>query len=158
MADEKGRLELLQEKEALELEELRERVARQRSEKQQKAAARADNEKSFREAAQKQAQMQAGCNHKKGGRDYAATNKRGDGDNYSVIPHTMPLGNTIVLCTRCLFMWTPGTSAKFMPDGKTKNPTGISWAEAIKLPTDNSPSGSVLFGQRPVVLDVPEAA
>lgn len=145
------REKLLAEKEALELEQLRDNVERSRNAKEMRKRAREDNERGFRDKQAKDATLQAGCNHKKGGRDYASTQKRGDGDNYSVVPHTMPLGNTIVLCTRCLFMWEPGCTAKFLKDGKTRNPTGVSWNDAIRFPTDNTPSGSVLFGQRPAI-------
>lgn len=149
MADERAKL--LEEKERLELEQLRENVERSRNIREMQRRARADNERAFKDKARTDAALSASCNHKKGGRDYASTQKRGDGDNYSVIIHSMPLGNTVVLCTRCLFLWEPGTTAKFLRNGKTPNPTGISWNDAIRFPTDNTPSGSVLFGQRPAI-------
>jgi len=141
---------LQQEREALELEILREDVARRRADKEFKNQARKDQEKGFAEQRQKAAAMQAGCNHRKGGKDYASTQKRGDGDNYAVVKHTFPLGDTAVICTRCLFIWKHGTSAEKMPDG-SPNPTGISYKEAINFPTDNTPSGSVQFGLRNIV-------
>lgn len=151
MADENkvSRADLIAEKEALELEQLRASVETTRNAKRMRKEAREDNERSFREKALKDAATQASCNHKKGGRDYAATQKRGDGDNHCIAIHTYPMGNTNIHCTRCLFMWQPGDGKQFLKDGVTKNPTGLSWAEAVKLPTDNSPSGSVLFGPRP---------
>jgi hypothetical protein len=158
MAEEtKSKAELQNEREALELEVLRDDVARKRSDKAQRADARMDQERALREGAVKTANLQRSCNHKKGGRDYASTQKRGDGDNFCVIPWVDPLGRQLELCTRCLFLWEPGVTAKFMKDGKTPNPTGISWQDAIKFPTDNSPASSVLFGHRPAQV-IPEAA
>jgi hypothetical protein len=158
MPEDKNRQQLLNEKEELELEKLRAEVMQMRATNEQRREARKDQELAFRDAEQKAANLSRNCNHKKGGRDYASTAKRGDGDNYSIIPHTMPLGETIILCTRCLFIWKPGTSEKFMPDGRTPNPTGIPYQIALRFPTDNSPSGSVLFGIRPQVMMAPEAA
>lgn len=150
MPDEKtSRADLLAEKEALELEQLRASVETTRNTKRMRKAAREDNERAFKEKRTKDLQIQAGCNHKKGGRDYAASQKHGDGDNFSVFPWTDPRGRSLRLCSRCLFLWEPGVTAQFLTDGVTKNPTGISWAEAMKLPTDNSPASSVLFGIQP---------
>lgn len=147
MADEKTKL--MTEREELEMEVLRSQVLKMRNDKESKTAARADQELALRETEAKLVAMQANCNHKKGGRDYASQQKQGDGENHSVIKHTFPLGDTDVMCTRCLFMWKPGTTEKMMPDKVTPNPTGISYYAAIRFPTDNTPSGSVIFGHRP---------
>lgn len=147
MADEKTKL--MSEREELEMEVLRAQVLKMRNDKESKVSARADQELALRETEAKMVAMQGSCNHKKGGRDYASQQKQGDGENHSVFKHTGPLGVTLVLCSRCLFMWLPGTTEKLMPDKVTHNPTGISYHTAIRFPSDNTPSGSVLFGHRP---------
>jgi hypothetical protein len=152
MAEEKlSRDAILREKEELELEELRGNVEAKRFSKQQRDSARKENERSFAETIKKNHALWASCNHKKGGRDYAASQKRGDGDNHSIFIWAHPMGYSIVLCSRCHFLWEPGVTTKYMKDGKTPNPTKISWEDALRLPTDNTPSGSVMFGVRPAL-------
>lgn len=145
---EESKSKLQQEREELELEQLREDVAKKRAQKELRKAALAENEKAFRDKEQSERALQARCNHKKGGRDFASLQKRGDGENYAILPWQHPLGFMIAICSHCLFIWEPGVTAKTMKDGKTPNPTGVSWEEAMKFPTDNSPAGSVLFGPR----------
>jgi hypothetical protein len=147
MPDEKSKLQ--QEREELELEQLREEVGKRRAAKEMRKAAVAENEKSFADEAAKHREEQSRCNHKKGGKDYAALQHRGDGDNYAIFPWQHPRGYMIYLCSHCQFMWEPGVTQKTMSDGKTPNPTGVSYIEASKFPTDNSAAGSVMFGVRP---------
>lgn len=155
MAEEKKSLQA--ERDELELENLRADVERKRFDREQRTNARKENERTFKETITKQLNLWASCNHKKGGRDYAASQKRGDGDNHCILLWMHPLGYTIVLCSRCHFMWEPGVTTKTLKDGKTPNPTRISWEDALRLPTDNTAAGSVMFGHRPQPV-IPEAA
>lgn len=139
---------LQQEKEELELEQLRDEVAKRRAQKEIRQQAQKDNESAFREKERSERALQTRCNHKKGGRDFASIQKRGDGENHAIIAWQHPLGWMVYVCSHCIFKWEPGISEKFMKDEKTPNPTGISYEQAAKLPTDNSPAGSVLFGPR----------
>lgn len=141
---------LQQEKEELELEQLRDEVAKRRAQKEMRTQAQKDNESAFREKERSERALQARCNHKKGGRDFASIQKRGDGENHSIIAWQHPLASMgmVYICTHCTFKWERGVTEKFMQDGKTPNPTEISYEQAAKLPTDNSPAGSVLFGPR----------
>lgn len=146
MAEEKTKLQI--EREELELESLRDEMAKKRAIKEMRREALKEQEKAFKDKVARDAADQARCNHKKGGRDYAALQHRGDGENHSIVAWQHPLRYMIYLCTHCLFLWEPGVSEKFLKDGKTKNPTGLSHAQAAQLPTDNSPAGSVIFGPR----------
>lgn len=140
---------LQQEREELELENLREEVGRKRAEREMRKNASVENEKSFRAQEVSQRETQARCNHKKGGRDYASLQKRGDGENHSIISWQYPVGGFMLYhCTHCQFTWWPGTTEAHMADKKTPNPTGISYIQASKLPTDNTPAGSVIFGPK----------
>lgn len=131
---------------ALDLEEKRIAAARRRDEQQQK---KLQQERNARDMAAGQAKTDAllkSCNHLKGGRDYASLQKQGtDGGNYSVIKHRHSFGNWEVICTRCTAVWKKGDTAE-------NHPTGISFETAMKFPTDNEPSGSVMFGvaQQPI--------
>jgi hypothetical protein len=139
---------LQQEREELELEQLREDVGKRRAARELRKEQAKEQEQAFLDEAAKQRSEQARCNHKKGGRDFASVQLRGDGENHAIMAWQHPTGPMWYLCSHCHFWWKPGITEKFMEDGKTPNPTGISYAQAAKLPTDNSPAGSVLFGPR----------
>jgi hypothetical protein len=75
--------------------------------------------------------------------DNRASQKQGDSNFYSVIQHGSTFGGTIVLCTRCNKLWLPND-----PQHGGKSTPG--YAEALRFPTDNQPSSSVVFAQQPV--------
>lgn len=140
---------LAQEREELELEQLRDQVHKLRAQKESRQAILKENEQAFKSQAEAERELQRRCNHKKGGRDFASLQKRGDGENHSILAQQQAQGYMLYICSHCLMVWLPGCTEKKKHDG-TENPTGISYEQASRLPTDNSPAGSVVFGPRMV--------
>jgi hypothetical protein len=148
--------------EQLEIEErkyrlqlLKEQVAKIQTEKDTNARnrkAQADTEERNRKNV---AMDQARCKHKKGGRDVSGIFD-GNSENYAVMKHTEPWGETYIKCQRCgkevrdpFFMMRKLNPEKVIAF-KKKNPAR--YLRAMKeyrrwasLPTDNSPSGSQIF-------------
>jgi hypothetical protein len=81
--------------------------------------------------------MQRYCKHRKGGKDFQGF-LNGSSNEYAVIHHLGSLGEEGVYCQRCPAKWVPGDTAQ-------SHPTGISYEEAVRWPTDNSTSSSVTF-------------
>jgi hypothetical protein len=140
---EKNRAEL----EALQLAELRE-VAEERKN------ARAARVRQLRTVAMAlkatddaKLNLQSQCAHRKGGKNLDQFFS-GNDSNYAVVKHTLSHGPTIVICQRCQKVWEPPKALN--PDA-TKAQREMWDAEmreyriALSYPTDNEPSGSVLF-------------
>jgi hypothetical protein len=90
------------------------------------------------------------CNHCKGGID--GQGKIGTGDatsNFCLHINTYPMGERVILCTRCQFEWHPGDQGEYIIRNgrKVKNPTGISYKHALVMAakTTNKPSSSIIF-------------
>lgn len=97
--------------------------------------------RNFEELRKRDAMIQEACTHRKGGTDTASLNKQGNDSNFSVVKHTGTFGETTVLCTRCCKLWLPKD-----PDHNGKPTPG--YGEALRFPTDNAPSSSVVFAVR----------
>jgi hypothetical protein len=93
--------------------------------------------------------IQNRCAHRKGGKGVAML-YQGNDSNYAVIKHTLSHGATIVVCQRCTKVWEPpprnlirkGATAEDRAEYK-RLAEEYQWA--LNLPTDNEPSGTVLF-------------
>ena len=94
--------------------------------------------------------VQESCQHKKGGRgNIPGGFLKGNDVNYSVIKHTLPTNQKLVLCTRCGKRWPPVNPT----DYDLKSPAGKEAYEAAKakyqwaldLNTDNIESSSITF-------------
>ena len=144
---EKNRAEL----EALQLAELREQA-------QERASARAARVRQLKTVAlalkmtdDATANRQNRCAHRKGGKNLDQFFD-GNDSNYSVIKHTLSHGPTIVICQRCQKVWSRPAP---LHDDASKQQIAAWEAEmkeyrtALALPTDNEPSGAVLFDYFP---------
>ena len=140
---EKNRAEL----EALQLEELREaanerkaaRAARVRQLKTVAMALRMSDASALR--------RQNGCAHRKGGKNIEQFFD-GNDNNYSVIKHTLSHGPTIVICQRCQKVWERPLALHADASKEQRaewNDEMTEYRKALALPTDNEPSGAVLF-------------
>lgn len=118
-----------------------------RSKRAQRQMMHADGEKALSEGRVREAAVQNNCTHLKGGKGDDLANNQGDGQKggHSIVKHLHSWGEWQVLCTRCRADWWPG-------DTEENHPTGISFATAIKWPTDNSSSGSAQFRIDPAVI------
>jgi hypothetical protein len=104
-------------------------------------------ERALKDGEARQRDIQNRCAHKKGGKGVAML-YQGNDSNYAVVKHTLSHGPTIVLCQRCAKVWEP-------PVVPAKDASKEERAEyrrlleeyrwAFNLPTDNEPSGTVLF-------------
>ena len=138
--------------ESLQLDEARAQAAERKQERMNKEnrvkaiqlAIKRDNENRKR--------IQAICQHRKGGKGVAQM-YMGNDPNYAVVTHICSHGPTIVVCQRCGKIWEE-------PEPLPKKPTPEQKAEyrqqlaefrwARNLPTDNEPSGTVLFAFTPI--------
>lgn len=129
------------EREELELEVLRDQVAKLHAQKEQKKMSHAQVETALQDFQVQQERGFAECNHRKGGKNLEGARGRGTDDKYAVIRHQLPFGQWMVLCTRCHKVWLPPDIAERM--GRKPDPDG--YKEALEWNTDNEPSGSSLF-------------
>jgi hypothetical protein len=91
--------------------------------------------------------IQAGCVHRKGGKGKDGV-YNGNDSNFAVITHTLSHGPTIVVCQRCGKVWEPPTRLAKGASQEKRTQYAAALAEyrrALALPTDNEPSGTVLF-------------
>ena len=133
-----------QEREALELEDLRERVEATRAVRETRKIAHARQEFEIAEAARVEKVRQANCRHKKGGKNKEGF-LNGNDSNYSVQRHTYPWGQVEVLCTRCQKTWNKPADALKAADPKAYKAAMEEYRMALEWPTDNEPSGTQLF-------------
>lgn len=148
MADRK---QITEELENLQLDEMRynaELRAQVRAGRKNKAEA---IELSLKRDRAHQKRIQAACYHKKGGKGTAQI-YAGNDSNYAVIVHTLSHGPTIVVCQRCGNVWEPPLPLPKKATAEQKQQYRVELAEyrrALNFPTDNEPSGTVLFGFTP---------
>jgi hypothetical protein len=91
---------------------------------------------------------QAGCVHRKGGKGKDGF-LNGNDANYAVITHTLSHGPKIVVCQRCGKIWEPPARLAKGASQAQRDQYRVELTEyrrALELPTDNEPSGTVLFG------------
>lgn len=133
--------------ETLQLEEARTQ-ARERQERRIALQKRKEAiEETIRRDNANRDRIQASCSHRKGGRGTAGLYS-GNDQNYAVITHRLSVGGAIVICQRCGKLWKeprpPG--AKATQQQKDQYRADLNeFRRARNLPTDNEPSGSVLF-------------
>jgi hypothetical protein len=89
------------------------------------------------------------CTHKKGGKVGVSGGMealyKGNDQNYSVVKHTLPLGETVVICQRCPKVWRKPSDELKKADPKAYKEALQEYQWATRLPTDNEPSGSQNF-------------
>jgi hypothetical protein len=131
----------------LQLEEAREAA----DDRKQRRVGRANKSKaielSLSRDRQHQADIQAGCQHRKGGKGTAQMYSGNDA-NFAVITHTLSHGPTIVVCQRCGKIWEqpPVLPKKHTAEDRAQYKTLMNeYRRALNFPTDNEPSGTSLF-------------
>lgn len=90
---------------------------------------------------------QAACAHRKGGKGRDGV-FNGNDAMYAVITHTLSHGPTIVVCQRCGKIWEPPPRLpkKATQEQREKYVDATNeYRRALSLPTNNEPSGTVLF-------------
>jgi hypothetical protein len=135
--------------EGLQLEEMRERVAQMRQHRESKVRRVAARDSDIKRALRRQADSQAGCWHKKGGKGVENLS-RGTDNYYAVVKHQLAHGPIIVICQRCWKVWEPpppelnkrGASAEDKAEYKRLY---YEYVKAVEFPTDNLMSGTQLF-------------
>lgn len=139
--------QLKDELETLQLEEAR-AVARDReARRRHKESRRKAVEASLVRDRQNQERLQAGCWHKKGGKGTAQM-YMGNDANYAVVVNTLSHGTTIVVCQRCGYVWRPPEKLDkkaTVEERALYNKQLEEYRRALNFPTDNEPSGTVLF-------------
>ena len=144
---EKNRAEL----EALQLAELREQADERRSKRNARVRQLRTVAMALKMTDDAQRNRQNRCAHRKGGKNLEQFFD-GNDSNYAVIKHTLSHGPVIICCQRCAKVWS--APAPLNPDA-TKEQRAAWDAEmkeyraALALPTDNEPSGAVLFDYFP---------
>lgn len=126
--DELAKLRL--EKERLELEQLREQVAKMKDERARKVQSHEQIERDLTDFANRQKQAQEYCNHRKGGRGIEGLQGRGSDANYAIVHHRLPFGDIAVMCLRCQKIWRQGDPG---------------YKDALQFPTDNEMSEAAQF-------------
>lgn len=137
-------------KEEADLQDITERLADRKNKRNMKTNEFYSRGRELNKTVRDQEQIQNACQHKKGGRgNIPGGFLRGNDVNYSVIKHTLPTNQKIVLCTRCGKRWPPVSPLDFdlkSPEGKAaydKARADYQWA--LDLNTDNSESSSITF-------------
>jgi hypothetical protein len=138
-----------QELEQLQLEETRYKIRDLRNAEDTRRTRARAVESSLRSDGERTAIMQAQCVHRKGGKGVEMI-YRGNDSNYAVIKHQLPHGPIIVICQRCIKLWTPPDPV-LNAKGATVEMRRLyakqlkEYHEALNYPTDNEMSGSQLF-------------
>jgi hypothetical protein len=146
MAD---RSKITEQLEQLQLEEALATAEDRRSRKVERKTRVAGIERSLKDGKAKQAEIQSRCAHRKGGKGVAML-YQGNDSNYAVIKHTLSHGPLIVLCQRCAKVWEPPprelAAKSATPEQRAEYRRLLQdYQWAVNLPTDNEPSGTVLF-------------
>jgi hypothetical protein len=137
-------------KEEADLQDITERLADRKNKRDMRSNEFYSRGREINKTFRDQAAVQSSCQHKKGGRgNIPGGFLRGNDVNYSVIKHTLPTNQKIVICTRCGKRWPPVSQADFnmktaegqdaYKDARAK----YQWA--LDLNTDNSESSSITF-------------
>lgn len=148
MADRK---QMQDELEELQLQEARDSAEQRKLNRSQRESRIKAIEMSLRRDRANQERIQAACVHRKGGKGTAQM-YQGNDPNYAVVTHTLSHGPTIVICQRCGKVWEPPPALpkKATPEQKAAYKAELfEYRRALNLPTDNEPSGTVLFGFTP---------
>jgi hypothetical protein len=132
------------EREELELEDLRERVGKQRLQREERRQDRIRIQLDMESNEADLRRRQSVCQHKKGGKDQKGL-VYGNDSNYSVIVNTYPTGKREVLCQRCEKLWEEPPALLRKTDPKAYREQMREFEIAVNFPTDNTPSGRQLF-------------
>jgi hypothetical protein len=134
--------------EQLQLEEARAAAEDRKQKRTYRMARRQAIEATIKRDNANRARIQASCQHRKGGKGTAQM-YMGNDANYAVVTHHNSAGTgTIVVCQRCGKLWEPPQPLPKKPTSEQKAQYRADYAEyrrAINFPTDNEPSGTVLF-------------
>jgi hypothetical protein len=106
-------------------------------------------ERALKEGLARQTEIQSRCAHRKGGKGVAML-YQGNDSNYAIIKHTLSHGPTVVICLRCRKLWEPpprelGRKSATPEQHALYRRLSEEYHWAMNLPTDNEPSGTVLF-------------
>jgi hypothetical protein len=127
----------------LQIEELEERIADRRDQKERMAAHRERQVADFKKGEAERLRRQAICRHRKGGKDNRFA--QGNAQNYSVNMNTYPTGRMVIFCTRCgKEVEKPDLKLRKTDPEKYKT-MAAEWNEWSRYPTDNQPSGGKIF-------------
>jgi len=139
----KEELEALQAEETrLRVEMMRDQVHAARMRKESNAHQAKIHQRDEKARLERLKQVQASCNHRKGGRDvnqFASGN--GHDSLYAIAWNTYPWKEVVGMCLRCNKEWHP-PNCHCNP---VRPNTAEEYAEARRFPTDNTPSESVTF-------------
>jgi len=141
------RKQIQDELEDLQLQEAREAADARKLKRVERDSKIRAMEASLRRDRANQERIQAACVHRKGGRGTAQM-YQGNDANYAVVTHTYAHGPTHVICQRCGRIWREPEplSKKATPEQKAKYREEMAeYRRARNFPTDNEPSGTVLF-------------
>jgi len=154
-------LELQKQERALNLEDLRGRVADRATKAKQKELDRKQQGITFAQQRAADEAKQSQCTHKKGGvvspRDMKVLSTGGNSVQYAVIKHQMINGDFWVRCLRCGKTWLPPVKENFYFNEKGKKVAPVDgvfsqekfdaaeadYKRAVQFETNNSPSSSV---------------
>lgn len=133
--------------EALQLEEAREAAEQRKQKRLYRERRTVAIEATLKRDTANRERIQAACQHRKGGKGTGQM-FMGNDANYAVVTHKCSTGKTIVICQRCGKLWAPPEPLPKKATAEQKQQYREQLAEfrrAVNLPTDNEPSGSVLF-------------
>lgn len=144
------------ERERLELEVLRDSVAAQNARRRQLIDAIRRQADTIRKNELRRKQQQSACAHKKGGRGREGI-LAGNAPEFAIILQTEPWGETYIMCQRCQREWRKPLAVLQMVNPEEfkrivrMNRKGYKaeleeYNLALRMTTDNTASGSVLFG------------
>jgi hypothetical protein len=147
MADD--RKAVMTEMEELNLEEMRFKIGKLRSNSQLRKVRAMSVERSLKADMQRETTIQANCWHKKGGKGVEMM-YRGNDANYAVIKNILPHGVLQVFCQRCGKVWEPPPASLNARGASIENRRLYKllyeeYQKAVNFPTDNETSGSQLF-------------
>lgn len=131
-------------KELMELEDLTYRVQNERNRREMVMRNHKSQQDTIAKINRDIIAKQSVCKHKKGGKNLAGI-VNGNSSDYSIWKHTYPWGAVEVICSRCGKTWNKPAIALRKSDPKAYRAQMEEYNEAINWPTDNEPSGSVLF-------------
>lgn len=127
------------------LQDMRDRLDERKLKKEQFSSRSVENGKTLAQTQAVEEGVQARCNHRKGGNGLGGyINGQGNDPNYAVLKHTMMNGDIHVRCMRCGKTWKPVLRTWFETD-ETYIKAYTEYEAAKNFPTNNSPSGSVIF-------------
>lgn len=141
-AELKVELKSLEDEEAaLDLEIKREKVRQIREARQAKLDESRERTESIRGMLEQRARLQRQCTHRKGGSGAnAVIQGQGNDSKYSIIPHMLPSGRLMIICSRC-------GQEEYSVDPITRVPATKEYERFRQFAqaTDNTMSGSSLF-------------